>query len=161
MTKTLVCWRCGEILTNLILPLSRREVCTHCDAEQHVCKLCKDYNPRISGACDEDLAEDVREKERANFCDYFSPRLNAFNSTDHSKQTDAAADLAALFGDTNNETIPDSRAVNAEDLFSATGEFATTGEKEKELSAEETARIELENLFSSPSDNTVNKNDSD
>lgn len=129
MTEIFACWQCGETLRSLILPLSRREECHSCGAEQHVCKLCKEYNAKISGACEEDQAEDVRDKERANFCDYFSPNPNAYRPEAKSKQSAAETELAALFGDNStdnhrtkeepdqNQTTDDAAQSALDDLF--------------------------------------------
>lgn len=80
------------------MPLSRRAECPACHAEQHVCCLCRYYDPRVEGQCIEDRAEEVREKERANFCDYFKPRPNAYRPPDAAKTQAAKARLDSLFG---------------------------------------------------------------
>jgi hypothetical protein len=99
MKTDLVCWRCGAELKDAILPLSRRETCRACNAEQHVCKLCRHYDPRTAGACREERAETVSDKERANFCDYFDPKAGAFQAKESAKQAAARQQLADLFGD--------------------------------------------------------------
>jgi hypothetical protein len=38
-----------------------------------VCKNCLHYDPQYHNECRETQAEWVNDKERANFCDYFSP----------------------------------------------------------------------------------------
>ena len=106
MSSEINCWKCGNPLVGLILPLSRREECDSCGADQHVCKLCKEYNPMVSGSCEEDRAEDVTDKESANFCDYFSPNPQAYHSKSDNKRTQAEAELSRLFGD-NKEEEPD------------------------------------------------------
>ena len=98
MTEKLNCWRCGQPLKDLILPMSRREVCAECGAEQHVCKLCTSYQLGISKCCDEERAEDVSDKESANFCDYFVPNPKAYKPAKQSNKTQAEAELANLFG---------------------------------------------------------------
>jgi hypothetical protein len=65
--------------------------------------MCQSYDPLVTGSCLEDMAEDVREKERANFCDYFKPRPKAYVAQDHSKSQAAKAELSALFGLTPDE----------------------------------------------------------
>jgi hypothetical protein len=35
------------------------------------------YDPRLTDQCREERAEEVRDKEHANFCDWFKPRPNA------------------------------------------------------------------------------------
>lgn len=93
------CWKCGAALTGLILPMSRREECLACNADQHVCKLCRHFDPAISDACREDRAEGVTDKERANFCDYFEPASLVASSGSAAAETDIEGQLAALFGD--------------------------------------------------------------
>lgn len=98
MTETYYCWKCAEPLTDLILPLSRREECLKCCADQHVCKMCVHFSD--NGRCEEERAEVVRDSEKANFCDYFSPtKENRGNSAITNKSEQAKAQLAALFGD--------------------------------------------------------------
>ncbi|WP_250658078.1 hypothetical protein [Alkalimarinus coralli] len=99
MAQEINCWKCGHRLENLILHLSRREECANCGADQHVCKLCKEYNPSVSQACNEDLAEEVTDKESANFCDYFSPNPHAYTASQQSKKRQAEDELARLFGE--------------------------------------------------------------
>lgn len=104
MAEIIQCWRCGEVLKNLILPLSRREECAECGAEQHVCRLCKHDRPGLSYGCHEDLAEELSDKESANFCDYFKPNPNAYRPKTQSKQAQAEAELAALFSSSVTNT---------------------------------------------------------
>lgn len=84
-------------MQNVILPMSRREECHQCSADQHTCKMCRhfDYKQR----CNEDRAETVSDTEKANFCDYFAPSGKVFDKTGNQKALDAKAKLAALFGD--------------------------------------------------------------
>jgi hypothetical protein len=93
----LVCWKCGASLKGVPIPLSRRAECLACHAELHVCRLCHFYDPRVEGKCREDRAEEVREKERANFCDYFKPRPNAFRAKDTARTEAAKGRIDALF----------------------------------------------------------------
>jgi hypothetical protein len=51
--------------------IGRREVCATCGADLHVCLNCKFYDRAVSRQCREPLAELVKEKSRANFCDFF------------------------------------------------------------------------------------------
>jgi len=53
----------------------------------------------VAEACTEDDAEEVKEKERLNFCDYFSPDENAYDPAQGQVASQAQEDLAALFGD--------------------------------------------------------------
>ena len=103
MSNQFVCWKCGAELINVILPMSRREECATCTADQHVCKMCEFYDNR--GRCDEERAEDVSDHERANFCDYFKPKHNTFLSSTQDKSAAAKAQLAELFGDPIPEDV--------------------------------------------------------
>ena len=101
MSQILKCYRCGESLAALSLPLSRRDQCPACNADIHVCKMCKYFDPRVTRQCREDGAEDVTEKERPNFCDWFVPNPDAFDPDRKSESDAALSALDALFGGGN------------------------------------------------------------
>ena len=99
MAHSIACYRCGESLASLSLPLSRQDQCPACAADLHVCKMCVHFDRHVPRQCREDGAEDVTEKERTNFCDWFKPSDTAFDPA-RKADADAAQDaLAALFGD--------------------------------------------------------------
>ena len=98
MSHSIVCYRCGASLAALSLPLSRRDQCPDCSADIHVCKMCLYFDPHVTRQCREDGAEDVTEKERPNFCDWFVPNENAFDPNRKSESDAATAALDALFG---------------------------------------------------------------
>lgn len=98
MAGNLVCWKCGAALAALTLPLSRRDECRQCRAELHVCRLCVDYDERLAKRCREPTAEEVHDKEKANFCDHFSPRPDAWKPPDTRAADSARAELERLFG---------------------------------------------------------------
>jgi hypothetical protein len=52
----------------------RTETCLFCNADLHCCLNCQFYDPRAYNQCREPQAERVVEKDRSNFCDYFSFR---------------------------------------------------------------------------------------
>jgi len=98
MTDKLACYRCGASLEALSLPLSRRDQCPECSADLHVCRMCMHYDRNVVRQCREDGAEDVTEKERPNFCEWFKPSPKAFDPARKSEADAAKAALAALFG---------------------------------------------------------------
>ena len=99
MAHSIGCYRCGESLAALSLPLSRQDQCPDCSADLHVCKMCVHFDRHVPRQCREDGAEDVTEKERPNFCDWFKPSESAFDPA-RKAEADAAQDaLAALFRD--------------------------------------------------------------
>lgn len=98
MSHDLVCWKCGAALAALSLPLSRRDECARCRAELHVCRMCADYDMRVAKHCREPTAEEVNNKESANFCDFFQPRAGAWVPKDRSAADRARDELEKLFG---------------------------------------------------------------
>ena len=96
--SALVCWKCGASLADLTLPLRRLEECRTCGAELHVCKLCEWYSIAVAKHCREPIAEEVKDKERANFCDYFRPTAAAYQPGSVSAAERARQELEALFG---------------------------------------------------------------
>ncbi len=93
----LVCWKCGASLEQLSLPLRRLDECRQCGAELHACRLCEFFDPAVAKSCREPVADEVKDKTRANFCDYFRPRAHAWDGPGGA-QADAGAQLDALFG---------------------------------------------------------------
>ena len=98
MAPELVCWKCGGALDDEPLPLARLAECRACGAELHVCRLCEWFDPRVAKSCREPVAEEVSDKERANFCGYFQPRPGAFTPRDDSEAHQAQDQLESLFG---------------------------------------------------------------
>ncbi len=100
MTDSILCYRCGTSLAGLSLPLSRRDECPACSASLHVCRMCAFFDPTVAGQCREDDAEHVRDKETANFCDWFKPASGVFDAAGKQAADAASAQLDALFGGT-------------------------------------------------------------
>jgi ribosomal protein L40E len=99
VAQSLVCWKCGASLDGLPLPLGRREECPQCHADLHVCRLCEFHDPSVSRGCREPVADEVGDKERANFCGYFTALPSAHRPADSSAADEARAKLSDLFGD--------------------------------------------------------------
>jgi len=98
MRHGLVCWKCGADLEALTLPLSRRDECARCRAELHACRMCVEYDVRVAKHCREPTAEEVSDKQRANFCDHFRPKPGAYQAPDQAAVDNARAELERLFG---------------------------------------------------------------
>ena len=103
MSHNIACYRCGAPLGALSLPFSRQDQCPGCSADLHVCKMCMYFDSKVPRQCREDGAEDVTEKERVNFCDWFKPSESAFDPLRRSEADAAQGALAALFGDTDDD----------------------------------------------------------
>jgi hypothetical protein len=91
------CFVCGATLPEKIY---RNTVCESCGADTKVCLNCEFYDESAHWQCRETIPEAVREKDRANFCDYFRPastaRTPSGGNTSASKARDA---FSQLFGD--------------------------------------------------------------
>lgn len=103
---SLVCWKCGTSLAAVLLPLGRREVCPSCQADLHVCRLCRHYDARRAGQCRELAAEPVSDKTRANFCGWFVPRPDAYQGGGAAMAQGSRAALDALFGRGETQVDP-------------------------------------------------------
>jgi hypothetical protein len=99
---TFSCWKCGETIS---LPpatrLGTRESCPRCDADLHSCRNCRFFDPRKHNQCSETQAEWVRDKEAANYCDYFQPTSRAPMARDRrmGPAEDARKKFDSLFKD--------------------------------------------------------------
>lgn len=129
MAHSLVCWKCGASLSALTLPLRRPEECPTCRAELHVCKMCVEYDTSKAKHCREPTAEEVRDKEHANFCDFYKPREGAYVAPNASELEKSRAGLDALFGGAKAATPGG---------VSSSGDGASAGDA---------ARAKLEDLF--------------
>ncbi len=98
MKDELQCWRCGASLATLRLPIGRTEECAACRSQLHVCRMCRSWDRARPKQCREDDAEEVRDKERANFCDWFKPRSGAFDAAGAVAEAAAKSALEGLFG---------------------------------------------------------------
>lgn len=84
MSVKVFCFHCKKTNELSDGPVGRREECQFCRSDIHVCKNCQMYNSKSYNECNEPSADVVKEKERANFCDYFSPQAegSAINQKD-------------------------------------------------------------------------------
>lgn len=124
------CWHCGADIGEFRSPYSRYEECQACNADLHVCLMCRSYDDSMSDACREDRADFVLDKDRANFCDYFKPRMGAHRPRDDRQAREARARLAELFGETA-ESDDESQASDGNEPSAKAGkEPSATGGKE-------------------------------
>jgi hypothetical protein len=89
----LSCFHCHKEIP-LLGTVGRRDECPFCRADMHVCKNCLHYDPKAYNECHEPQADRVVEKERSNFCDYFTPGTG---SDPASKKQDLLSAAEALF----------------------------------------------------------------
>jgi hypothetical protein len=103
----LVCWSCGSTLAGVPMPISRISECLSCSRKLHACLMCEFHDPSVAQACREPIAEEVTDKQCANFCDYFSPRSDAFNQRNDPQDETMPSGLTALFGDSKKSPESD------------------------------------------------------
>jgi predicted RNA-binding Zn-ribbon protein involved in translation (DUF1610 family) len=63
------CYKCGTTIE--LEKVSRRDECPKCGSDLRVCLNCAFYGESKANACMESQAEPVKEKDRANYCDFF------------------------------------------------------------------------------------------
>jgi len=66
------CYGCGAEI-QVAEKIFRGDSCPACSRPLHACKNCAFYDPAAYHGCRETQAEWVRDKDAANFCDYFRP----------------------------------------------------------------------------------------
>ncbi len=98
-----VCHACGKAGSRRER-IGRRDRCEGCGVDLHCCRQCRFYDPRACNACAEPQAERVLQKDRANFCEYFTPGAQPSGdgaATGAGRRSpppgDARADLERLF----------------------------------------------------------------
>jgi len=65
-----MCWYCGSPVTDEVIGRSLR--CQDCSKDLRCCKNCRFFLLGAQRDCRETSAEGQPDKERANFCDWFS-----------------------------------------------------------------------------------------
>ncbi len=98
MSDSLNCWKCGSALDDMPMPLRRRDECPACDTDLHVCRMCEFYDTSVAKSCREPVAEEVTDKERSNFCDYFRARPGVHAAGGVGEAEAARAQLESMFG---------------------------------------------------------------
>jgi hypothetical protein len=90
----ILCFSCQKELKFSDLKIGFREECPYCRADVHVCKNCLFWDPKVYNECKETAADVVREKDRANYCEFF--KLKCSSGVD-SQKVDLRAQAEALF----------------------------------------------------------------
>lgn len=76
--------------------VGRRDSCPKCGWDLHICYDCLHYDPKAYNECREPQADRVLDKDKSNFCDFFSPRADKIGGGP-SQADEAKAKLEALF----------------------------------------------------------------
>ena len=99
------CFSCGHQFEETLKPF-RSTVCPSCGADVRVCKNCRFYDPKAHWECRETVPEAVKDKERANFCDYFKLGENPITPTAGSgneARKEARSAFDSLFSDDSDD----------------------------------------------------------
>jgi len=92
-----MCWYCGSPVTEEE-PIGRSLRCQNCGKDLRSCKNCRFFLPGARGDCQEAGAEGQPDKERANFCDWFSlDKKYRSQSPGHTKEREKAGASRTAF----------------------------------------------------------------
>lgn len=88
-----VCFSCHAALSELDT-VARHTKCPECGADAKVCLNCRFYDPSAHWECKEDIPEEVKVKDQANFCEFFQLRLDDTPGKRTAKENPAEQDRA-------------------------------------------------------------------
>ena len=92
-----MCWKCKNPIEQT--EIYRSATCPNCGADLHACLNCQFYAPGSHYDCHETVDEEVRDKERANFCDSFRVKRTFDERAKSNDAAEKARDaFASLFG---------------------------------------------------------------
>jgi hypothetical protein len=96
VANRIVCHACSAD-AELEDPIGRSTRCARCGAELRCCLNCRFYDLSSYNECAEPNAERILEKDRANFCDYFSPSAAPRTAAAPANKPDGLTELEKLF----------------------------------------------------------------
>ncbi len=88
------CFDCGQKLS-FAERVGFRAECDRCGADVHVCKNCRFYDPKVYNECRETSADVVKEKDRANYCEFFEAADQTRSGTGLDRSAQSKEDLRA------------------------------------------------------------------
>ena len=89
------CAGCGASIS-VDTPVRRQDECPKCKADLRACRQCASFEIAARGSCREPGIEPVRDKEKANYCEYFRFQGGKGTRSEQSK-ADLRAAAEALF----------------------------------------------------------------
>jgi hypothetical protein len=94
-----MCWYCGSAIKDAD-PIGRSLRCPECGKDLRVCRHCRFYQTGGRGDCLETQADPPQDKERGNFCDWFSLNIRFRSESPGEKGSrDRAASARSAFDD--------------------------------------------------------------
>lgn len=94
MNSLMKCFFCGTEYSGDKIHF--RDNCPSCGRDLHICHSCFFFDPHAHQQCLESVNDPVRDKERANFCEYFRPGGKQ-QANGNLKSNAALEQLEALF----------------------------------------------------------------
>ena len=91
-----VCHYCKKEL-EIEEKVGRQEVCPYCGSDLHCCFNCKFYDEYAHNKCKEPQSEWVSDREKRNFCEFFSFVDKDTNNSELNEIKKAKAKLDELF----------------------------------------------------------------
>lgn len=96
-----MCWYCSTKLDMFPPPVSRSALCPICGKDVRSCRNCRFLDDISISSCRESRADPVADRERANFCEWFSLdiQLTSSSNVGLERAKKARDSFSALFGD--------------------------------------------------------------
>lgn len=93
------CHHCGQAWA-YSGPPGRNDHCPQCGRDLRVCLNCSRHHPRAAEECTEPKADLVKDKDRANFCEWFDFAKRVYQArTGRDRSAEARDEFNRLFGD--------------------------------------------------------------
>ncbi len=89
------CWSCGKEMK--ASDYGRELNCLECGRPTKACLNCRWHAPSKPNACAEPMADEVMEKERPNFCNFFEPEIKGKEGIQGNSDSDLLAAAEELF----------------------------------------------------------------
>ncbi len=112
------CHQCGASVETPE-PLARDAECPACGRDLRCCLNCRHHDPAFHNQCRETEADPVEDRDRRNFCEYFSFTREPFapRGAGAARESAARAKLDALFGGPPAASPTSSAREKLESLF--------------------------------------------
>jgi hypothetical protein len=91
------CHQCGAAVS-VDEPLARDAECGSCGGDLRCCMNCRHYDTHFNNSCRETEADPVVDKNRRNFCEFFSFTREPFVKAGSGREVEARKKLERLFG---------------------------------------------------------------
>ncbi len=112
------CHQCGAAV-EVDEPLARDAECPSCGRDLRCCLNCRHHDPNYHNQCRETEADQVEDRDRRNFCEFFSFTRAPFapSAAGGTRESAARAKLDALFGGTPSASPSGTAREKLESLF--------------------------------------------